>query len=213
MVDVKMELNPPPIKLPSMVPPSPVAMSSGSLSPSPDALDSSPETHHAQHHYQQSKNNRNLRAPKCTRCRNHGVISDLRGHKHKCYWRDCTCTKCLISSDRQRATADRIALFRQQVRQITTTDQRKRNEKRKYSESRKDDDQTVEKYSQISRKSLYSIYWGEVGNYIANTTAVNSRFCEPHQKKFLDCICSRENVQFYNRADRLLFRFSNITLL
>ena len=63
----------------------------------------------------------NGRSPKCTRCRNHGVINDLRGHKHKCIWRDCTCTKCLISSDRQRATADRIALFRQQMKEAQCT--------------------------------------------------------------------------------------------
>lgn len=67
-----------------------------------------------------------LRSPKCTRCRNHGMLNDLRGHKHKCYWRDCTCAKCLISSDRQRATADRIALFRQQVRQVVPNDRKRR---------------------------------------------------------------------------------------
>jgi len=149
MADVKVELNPTTINLTTMAPP-PRAMSSGSLSPTNGALDSSPETIN---HDQQNavRNTRNLRAPKCTRCRNHGVISDLRGHKHKCFWRDCTCTKCLISSDRQRATADRIALFRQQVRQITTTDQLQRNEKRmKYSES--DDNPTNEK---ISRKIFF----------------------------------------------------------
>ena len=72
------------------------------------------------------KQDKNLRAPKCTRCRNHGIISDLRGHKHKCLWKDCACIKCLISTDRQRATADRIALFRQQTRQQQSNGIRRR---------------------------------------------------------------------------------------
>ena len=62
------------------------------------------------------------RTPKCTRCRNHGVVSDLRGHKYKCYWRTCSCPKCLISCHKQRETADRIALFRQQVREAKEMD-------------------------------------------------------------------------------------------
>ena len=49
--------------------------------------------------------------------KNHEITSDLRGHKNKCRFQDCTCWKCQLLVRQQRVTAEKVANFRKKAKE------------------------------------------------------------------------------------------------
>ncbi|XP_004588846.2 doublesex- and mab-3-related transcription factor B1 [Ochotona princeps] len=54
-----------------------------------------------------------LRTPKCSRCRNHGFLVPVKGHAGKCHWKQCTCDKCYLITERQKIMAAQKVLKKQ----------------------------------------------------------------------------------------------------
>lgn len=62
-----------------------------------------------------------LRSPKCSRCRNHGYLVPVKGHAGKCRWKQCLCDKCYLITERQKIMAAQKVLKTQGAEEPVVT--------------------------------------------------------------------------------------------
>lgn len=68
--------------------------------------------------FQASFSANRTRQPTCTLCRNHGIRSDLKGHKYYCEFSDCECKLCFQGRERREVMRQQVQLRRRQMKQI-----------------------------------------------------------------------------------------------
>lgn len=56
-------------------------------------------------------------SPKCARCKNHGVLCPLKGHKGLCKWKECVCKNCSLIVERQRIMAAEQSVLKEMTEQ------------------------------------------------------------------------------------------------
>lgn len=55
--------------------------------------------------------------PKCARCKNHGMICPLKGHKGLCKWKNCACPNCSLIVERQKIMAAEQSVLKEMAEQ------------------------------------------------------------------------------------------------
>jgi len=61
---------------------------------------------------------RRERKPSCTLCKNHGMRSNLRGHKRHCPFSNCDCEPCVKGRQRRVVMREQVRLRRKQMKDI-----------------------------------------------------------------------------------------------